>query len=248
MTTAQRRALRRLRSGDDERQREEGDVARLESRAVAGYFRTPDRVTAAIGRHLQVVAGRGKRVVRLLDPCAGEGIAASELAQVLGVQSYEIELNTDRAQACRERLDEVIHGSAFNTRIAHGAFSFMLLNPPYDSSGDERRRLEHAFLTHMTRAVCPGGVLVLIVPQRQLSISARYLSNQYNDIMAYRFPDPEFEAFRQVVLFGVRKPKPGTDRDVEKRIVGWSEGGLSELADEPAEEVKRYVVQSVQGQ
>lgn len=220
-------------------------MARLESRAVAGYFRTPDRVTAAIGRHLQVAAGGGKRVVRLLDPCAGEGIAASELAQALEAQSYGIELSADRAQACRERLDEVIHGSAFNTRIAHGAFSFMPLNPPYDSSGDEKRRLEHAFLTHMTRALCPGGVLVLIVPQRRLGISARYLSNQYNDITAYRFPDPEFEAFRQVVLFGVRKPKPCTDREMEKRIVEWSEGDLLELADEPGEEVRRYVVPSL---
>lgn len=220
-------------------------MARLESRAVAGYFRTPDRVTAAIGRHIQVVAGGGKREVRLLDPCAGEGIAASELAQVLEAQSYGIELSADRAPACRERLGEVIQGSAFNTRIAHEAFGFMLLNPPYDSSGDEKRRLEHAFLTHMTRGLCPNGVLVLIVPQRRLGISARYLSNQYNDITAYRFPDPEFEAFRQVVLFGVRKPRPGTDREMEKRIVEWSEGDLSALSDEPGKEVKRYVVPSL---
>ena len=40
----------------------------------------------------------------------------------------------------------------------------MLLNPPYDHD-DQKRRLEHAFLTSLTRALCPGGLLVFIIPQ-----------------------------------------------------------------------------------
>ena len=36
--------------------------------------------------------------------------------------------------------------SAFSVRLANGAFSLLWLNPPYDAD-DEKRRLEHAFLT-----------------------------------------------------------------------------------------------------
>lgn len=77
-------------------------------------------------------------------------------------------------------------------RLAHGAFSCLFLNPPYDHD-DESKRLEHAFLTTMTRALCPGGVLVFIVPQpRLVGVSARHLAAHYTRFACYRLPDPEF--------------------------------------------------------
>ena len=59
-------------------------MARLESVARAGYYPTPPRVAAAIAQHLSRSAGGARRVVRLLDPCAGTGEAAAMLAQSLG--------------------------------------------------------------------------------------------------------------------------------------------------------------------
>ena len=72
-------------------------MARLEATRVAGYFPTPPRVAAAIGRHLAAGAGGGRRTIRLLDPCAGTGEAALTIAQALGAESYGIELNKERA-------------------------------------------------------------------------------------------------------------------------------------------------------
>jgi tRNA G10 N-methylase Trm11 len=69
--------------------------------------------------------------MRLLDPCAGTGEAAATLAHALGAESYGIELNEQRALACRDRLDHVLATSAFSVRLANGAFSALLLNPPY---------------------------------------------------------------------------------------------------------------------
>src|SRR5687768_3046773 len=174
-------------------------MARLESVARAGFFPTPPRVAASTAQQLIASAGGGKRVVRLLDPCAGTGEPAAMLARALGAESYGIELNEERAIAARGRLDHVLHTSAFSVRLANGAFSCLFLNPPYDYD-DESRRLEHAFLTSLTRALCPGGVLVYLVPLPRLSVSARYLASHYAGLRAWRFPDPEYTAFRQVVL------------------------------------------------
>jgi len=205
-------------------------MARLESVARAGYFPTPSRVAASIARHLTAAASGGKRVVRLLDPCAGTGEAAAVLAQALGAESFGIELNEERAIAARNRLDHLLQISAFSVRLANGGFSCLFLNPPYDYD-DESRRLEHAFLTSLTRALCPCGVLVYLVPQPRLSVSARYLASHFTDLRAWRFPDPEYAAFRQAVLLAIRRPKPAPDPVAQAEVEAWSRGDLPPLPD-----------------
>lgn len=64
-------------------------MARLESTKKAGYYPTPVEVTTLIAGHLQAPAGN----YRWLDPCCGEGIALQNLAQVLGGETYGIELD-----------------------------------------------------------------------------------------------------------------------------------------------------------
>jgi SAM-dependent methyltransferase len=208
-------------------------VARLESVARAGYYPTPPRVAAMIAQHLSLAASGGKRVVRLLDPCAGTGEAAALVAQTLGAESFGIELNQERATAAGERIDHVLHTSAFSVRLANGAFSCLLLNAPYDYD-DERRRLEHAFLTSLTRALCPGGVLIFLVPQSRLAVSARYLASHYSDIRAYRFPDPEYRDYRQMVLFAARKPTAVPDPTAQAELAALGRGDLPPLPHAPA--------------
>jgi predicted RNA methylase len=208
-------------------------VARLESTARAGYYPTPPRVTAAIARLLPAEPAGGRRIVRLLDPCAGTGEAALTLARALGAESFGIELNEARAMAARERLDHILATSAFSVRLANGAFSYLYLNPPY-SDDEERRRLEHAFLTSLTRALCPGGVLIFVVLQRRLGVSARYLASHYTGFAAYRFPDPEYSAFGQMVLFAARKSQAAPEPAVQAQLETWSRTELAPLPDDPA--------------
>jgi SAM-dependent methyltransferase len=208
-------------------------VARLESLARAGYWPTPPRVAHAIARHLAPAEDRRRHVARLLDPCAGTGEAAAVVAQALGAESFGIELNTERAAAARGRLDRVLATSAFTVRLANGAFSCLYLNPPY-AQDDAQRRLEHAFLTAMTRALCPGGVLVFLVPQPRLPVSARYLAAHYEAFRVHRFPDPECGAFRQVVLLATRKARPVSDGSAQTQLETWAGADLPPLPDEPA--------------
>ncbi|MFN8472815.1 MAG: DUF6094 domain-containing protein [Anaerolineae bacterium] len=207
-------------------------MARLESTAKAGYYPTPPSVAASIARHLMAETQGGKRVIRLLDPCAGTGEAAALVAGSLGAESFGIELNDERAEAARARLDHVLATSAFSVRLAHGAFSCLYLNPPY-ADDEEKRRLEHAFLVGLTRALCPHGALVFVIPQRRLALSARYLAAHYAHFAAYRFPDPEYAAFGQMVLFALRKPQSSLDVAAQDQLEAWSCDEIVPLPDQP---------------
>ncbi len=209
-------------------------MSRIESVAKGGYYPTPPRVAEAIARFLIPAPANGKRVVRLLDPCAGTGEAAATLAKALGAEPFGIELNAERAAAARAQLDHLLVTSAFAVRLSNGAFSCLFLNPPYHHD-EEKRRLEHAFLTSLTRALCPGGVLVFLIPQRRLAISARYLASHYTGFRAYRFPDPEYGAFRQMVLFAVRKPQATPDPVAQADLEAWSRGDLPPLPELPVD-------------
>jgi SAM-dependent methyltransferase len=212
--------------------------------ASGQYFPTPARVVEAVCRHLEHAHGgadaparsarSGRRVIRLLDPCAGRGDAAAAVAAALGAESFGIELNTERAEACRARLDHTLASSAFSVRLANGAFSCLWLNPPYDYD-DEKRRLEHAFLTTLSRALAPGGLLVFLIPQRRLAVSARYLASHYGRFAAYRFPDPEFGSFGQMVLFAVKKGQASADPAAQAALERWSTEPLPALPLDPSE-------------
>lgn len=203
-------------------------MSRLESQANAHYFPTPPEVVARVTALIQPVQHGGRSVVRLLDPCCGTGAALRQLAQTVGGETYGIEIADDRYAEAHALLDHALHAGAQSVRLANGAFSCLFLNPPYDYD-DEAKRLEHAFLTSTTRVLCPGGLLVFIVPQRRLVTSARYLAGHYRDLACYRFPADEFEAFGQVVLFGVKREEPVSDPEWQAMVSDWSDGALPEL-------------------
>lgn len=207
-------------------------MSRLQSQAVAGYFPTPPRVVAAAARLLIAEPGGAKRRVRLLDPCCGEGRALAGLCRVLRAESYGVELHEGRGAAARGRLDRVLCASAFNVRLANGGWSGLWLNPPYDAD-QEHGRLEHGFLVQLSRALCPGGVLIYVVPQRRLAVSARYLAAHFRDHAAFRFPDPEFAAFRQVVLLAAKRAQPTADPGAQERLAAWATAALPALPDTP---------------
>jgi predicted RNA methylase len=207
-------------------------VSRLASQAGAGFFPTPPRVVEALCHHLVAHAVGTKQVVRVLDPCAGTGEPLAEVARTLSAESYGIEINHERAERCRTVLDHVLATSAFTVRLANGAFSFVWLNPPYDAD-DEKRRLEHAFLTGLSRALCPGGILVFLIPQGRLAVSARYLAAHFTGFRVYRFPDPEYAAFGQLVLLAIKKETAALDLAAQRRLAAWSEADLPVLSDTP---------------
>jgi hypothetical protein len=224
-------------------------MARPESQAIAGYFPTPEHLVPAIASLVALERERYDRPI-LFDPCAGTGAALVTLAgAVLDLAPADsaryclgIELEVTRAEALARRLP---HGGArsgdaftFGLGAAPGA-SVLFLNPPYDTDR-EHRRLEQRFLARFTDALAPGGALVFVVPHAALAASAELLASRYARIGVWRFPDPDFAAFKQVVVVAERRAEPvPADRMTLQRLRSAAEGagGLPELppaAVEPA--------------
>ena len=219
---------------------------RIAGMANLGYYPTPDRVTAMIASHtghiLHHPVPRSDRDtpatrVALFDPCCGAGDALSQFAHLLlqrvrriepninrdAFRTYGVELHQERARQARKQLTQVWNTDIDNVRIRPQAYHYLWLNPPYDWSGDEdhdgSRRLESRFLHQTTWGLAENGILIYIIPHYILRHDARYLADNYRNLQVYRFPDPEYAEYRQVVVFGWRRQQslslPGVARELE---------------------------------
>ena len=190
---------------------------RLGGQLKGGYYPTPPRVVDHVRSLLfaPIRYGRNRdQIVRVLDPCCGPGDALRQLADSMNrhvtVETYGVELHTERAQEAAEQLDHALSSDLFRCSIANRTFNLLWLNPPYDHDREDKR-VEHAFLTHCSRYLEPDGVLVYIIPRAQIATSARFLTTNYRRIRAWSFPEPEVEQFDQIVVLGARKPQPRPD-------------------------------------
>jgi hypothetical protein len=189
-------------------------MARLAAAARMGYYPAPETLTPIIARYLRP-KGRGR--VCIFDPCAGEGTAIKAIGDHLRAETYGVEIDTDRGNKAREILTKCIITDFQNTRIGNNAFSLLYLNPPYDWATREgeiekSERYERVFLRDSMLHLCTGGILIYLIPQRRLDGNiARMLSYRFEQISVFRFPEMEYKAFKQLVIFGVLKKMPEKD-------------------------------------
>lgn len=180
-------------------------MARLAAIEKGLFYPTPERVIDLILEAVKLFAPFGGR---LLDPCAGEGVAG-HLARAWGLQSYGVELHGQRSKRAATIMDHVLHGSFHQLRCGLAGFNVLYLNPPYDTvEGEERSaRQETEFLRGTRELLCPGGLIILVVPGAILDSWAfrELLTSTFMDLQVARFPDGEFEAFKQVIIFGRKR-------------------------------------------
>lgn len=88
---------------------------RLEGHMKCGFYPTPPDVTARLRR----LVNFPEEPFSALDPCAGEGVALAELVKGSGAVTYGIELDRHRSSRAKSRLDHVIRGDYFRSKIAH---------------------------------------------------------------------------------------------------------------------------------
>ena len=189
-------------------------MARLGSQAKAGFYPTPDTVCELL--KTKIIFEEGSR---LLDPCCGEGKTLSRLADgVPNLTTYGIELDHQRATEARSRLTKVLWGDALTEmQVSPQAFGLLYLNPPYDIAANpdgKSQRLESLFLRRYLGTLQQGGYLVLVIPYYILKHCAKPLA-RYFKVQVLGFPEDEFQAFRQCIVFGRKKlliPKEGADQ------------------------------------
>lgn len=159
-------------------------------------------------------------VASVLDPCAGAGAALRALTDGAAVRRYGVELDAYRSEEARKTVDEVVQGSAFDTHAAVESFSLVYLNPPYDFEIGEgkNQRMERLFFEHVGRWVRPGGVLAMVIPFDRVYDCREVLTPQFRDKAIYRLTEAEAVAYKQVVVFGVRRTRQERQRLTDQAV------------------------------
>lgn len=210
-------------------------MARLESAKKAGYYPTPVEVTALIATHLKAPEGN----YRWLDPCCGEGTALQYLAQVLGGETYGIELDAERASEAKHKLVRVRHGDYAACRLPkkeQAGISVLFLNPPYDHDDRAGKRLELTFLRDTQEWLMAEGVLIYIIPQGRITPHiAAHLATHFRNVQIFRFPGRTYDSFHQVVIFANKRSAPHRDDKVAITIAQAKNTVLAELMPESLE-------------
>lgn len=180
-------------------------MARPQSMSKMGFYPTPPHLIPSIAEYMEV---KEPDKTLILDPCAGAGEALSLLGNALGVEKlFANELDESRADQCRAAGHIVACGDGVSELMASlGHFSLVYLNPPYDFEGEGGGRTEFKFLRTL-RFLRRDGILVYVVP---LAVLRRReflekLPLRVKDIAVRRFPDADYEPFRQAVLFARKK-------------------------------------------
>jgi superfamily II DNA or RNA helicase len=200
-----------------------------------GYFPTPEAVFQLVSNWL---VSPEQEQWRLLDPCVGKGEVA-QLTHLIGgsCHSLGVELSPKRADAAAQVMDEVINAAWRQTRVKRKSVSLLWLNPPYDHDLDDQnnQRLEIEFLRTAAPKLMDGGVLVYVIPQRLLGFEgvAQRLAGHFQNLVVRRFPNGEYERFKQVVVLGVKKPYKTPTKDQVEAIREMAQTTLAPLEESP---------------
>ncbi len=180
-----------------------------------GYFPTDSETTARI---LSALAPAESGEMRLIDPCAGEGVALAECREHLDadrVQTFGIEYDEERAWHAKALLDRCIHGDFQDCIVSKRSFGLLFLNPPYgDLVSDKaqtggntgmkgKKRLEKLFYAQSNTLLQFGGVMVLIVPHYVVDHElSHWIASHFERVTVHLAPE---QRFKQVIIMGVRR-------------------------------------------
>ena len=115
-------------------------MSRLSAQADMEYLPSYGTTIAGLTRLFDNIGQlRDMAPIRLIDPCAGEGDALRTLADAIRteyegrtgrriakkvIETYGIELDTERARKARRKLKRVVQTDYFNTLVTPGAFNW----------------------------------------------------------------------------------------------------------------------------
>jgi hypothetical protein len=189
---------------------------RLAAQMRGGFYPAPDAAVAHAATFLQPFR---EGSFAILDPCAGEGAAIRQLAELLGcpeASTFAIELDDSRAQKLQANLPQarvLTPASFFGCRASWNSFSLIWLNPPFESSYGGYL-VEEQFLLTATDWLMPGGVMALVCPEDvvgKYTDARKQFATYYENCMIVPFPE-QYRRFKEVIVFGHKRRRPQGER------------------------------------
>lgn len=198
----------------------EDRMARLEAQSKLLYYPTPNAIAETIATWFSA-----PWQTRLADPCCGTGEALMRFSQKFEkAERIGVELSYSRAEQAAKVLDKVLPTSFYTATWSAQSVGLMFNNPPYDWSqygeivNGRSRAIRHEvlFVEKAREKIVVGGHHIIIIPRNilgdvrylgdgQQERVARHLLGWYEDVLVYRFPDGEYEAFKQVVVLACKR-------------------------------------------
>lgn len=144
--------------------------------AHAGFFPLTEGGAKTAVEQLKVECD--PRMISVLDPCIGDGVALKRIVDALGVP-YEnicgVELTRNRGDEARALLPgaRIISPACFLSGVnrPERAFTFVYCNPPYADEAGGGYRVETQFLDKIGHMVPIGAVLLMVVPFNTTTVS-----------------------------------------------------------------------------
>lgn len=159
-----------------------------------GEFYTPPEIVDQAERLLFYPQGS-----EVLDPCAGIGAMIKPFLEAheswrYNITAYEL---SDEAAGILKRLypDLNAHHADVFDRLGEieGKFNFVMMNPPFGAVAGQQAaaekcvsgvtRSEHRFLELAVRALCPGGLAIIIAPPEFINSIPKKARSWFDDRM-----------------------------------------------------------------
>lgn len=188
-------------------------------RVAMGFFPTPPRVVEALAA---LVTPPASGTFTVLDAGCGTAAAIAQLRDRwttarpdAQVKLYGIESDRNRAKESAANIAAHPAGgkvlwAAIEDAKPDRPVSMLFFNPPYDRiRGNVRMELLlYDLVAEWTQR---GGVLAFILPDYVLKDEGtgipRAIERQYDVLGIWKFPEPEYQDFKQVLLVGVRRDR-----------------------------------------
>lgn len=150
--------------------------------------------------------------LNMFDPCAGEGIAVKAFADALSKKErvnfeiWGIELERERAEEAKARLNHVFNGPFEAFQLIDGRPDIVFFNPPYDEVNG--KRLEIQWIDQVAKMMSDGDYILMVLPERFFAGGKNHnsfrMSLKRNNLMplmgAFKFPAPFYDKFKQHII------------------------------------------------
>ena len=177
---------------------------RLAAEVKLGYYPTPLHIATLLSQAF--VPPTDDQPATALDPFCGTGEA---LAQFPVPLTFGVDLDETRIQEAATRLTSTLHADAWAVKTRTKGASLVFLNPPYMQDPISRERQEIRAVHTYLPWVHPHGYLVLIAPRSVVLYNQALFNERLRLLALWRFPDPDYAAFGQVILIG--QPRRASD-------------------------------------